>query len=468
MILKPQPGKQEMFLSSSADIAIYGGAAGGGKTYALLLENVRHIDNPNFGSVIFRRDSTQITNEGGLWDTAQDIYAQLGGVAKQSPKYIIEFPSGAKITFAHLQYEKHAKSYQGSQVPLICFDELTHFSETQFFYLLSRNRSTCGVKPYVRATCNPDSESWVRKFLDWWIDDDGYPIEQRCGELRYFFRRDGAIIWGDSREELAKEYNLEMTDIKSVTFISSSVYDNKILLDVNPEYLGNLKALSTVEQGQLLYGNWNIKPSAGLYFSRDDFRIVKSPPSQLLHGGRGWDLAATAITPENDNPDRTVGLLMARMKNGQFIFLDGCRGAYNADKVQKLVQSCGKQDRAIYGFNTIVIPQDPGQAGKQQAQFYKRLLAGFNIQTFTQSAGGRRKASTTTAPSVAGSKITRALALSAQVQAGNVYLLEGEWNEWFLNEMNGFPDLLHDDVVDAASGIFNFIAASGSWNGLAD
>lgn len=277
MILKPQPGKQEMFLSSPADIAIYGGAAGGGKTYALLLENVRHIDNPNFGSVIFRRDSTQITNEGGLWDTAQEIYLQLGGVAKQSPKYIIEFPSGAKITFAHLQYEKHAKSYQGSQIPLICFDELTHFSESQFFYLLSRNRSTCGVKPYVRATCNPDSDSWVRKFLDWWIDDDGYPIEQRCGELRYFFRRDGSIIWGDTREELMEKYHLQKTDIKSVTFISSSVYDNKILLDINPEYLGNLKALSTVEQGQLLYGNWNIKPSAGLYFARDDFRIVKTP-----------------------------------------------------------------------------------------------------------------------------------------------------------------------------------------------
>jgi len=83
------------------------------------------------------------------------------------------------------------------------------------------------------------------------------------------------------------------------------------------------------------------------------------------------------------------------------------------------------------------------------------------------SAGGRKNTASTT-PSVAGNKITRALALSAQVQAGNVYLLEGEWNEWFLNEMNGFPDLLHDDVVDAASGIFNFIAASGSWNGLAD
>lgn len=467
MILKPQPGKQEMFLSSPADIAIYGGAAGGGKTYALLLENVRHIDNPNFGSVVFRRDSTQITNEGGLWDTAQDIYAQLGGKAKQSPKYVIEFPSGAKITFAHLQHEKHARGYQGSQIPLICFDELTHFSESQFFYLLSRNRSTCGVKPYIRATCNPDSESWVRKFLDWWIDDEGYPIESRCGVLRYFFRRDGVIIWGSDRKELIDEYKLEETDVKSVTFISSSVYDNKILLDVNPEYLGSLKALSTVEQGQLLYGNWNIKPSAGLYFARNDFRVVKAPPSPLITGGRGWDLAATIITPENDNPDRTVGILMARMKNGEFIILDGVRGAYNADSVQRLVVNNGKQDRSIYGFNTIVIPQDPGQAGKQQAQFYKRLLAGFNVQTFTQSAGGRKR-NATTVPTMAGSKITRALALSAQVQAGNVYLLEGEWNEWFLNEMDGFPDLLHDDVVDAATAVFNYIANAGTWGGLAE
>ena len=128
--LRPQQGPQEQFLSSPADIAIYGGSAGGGKTYALLLEPLRHMDNPGFGVVIFRRDSGQITNEGGLWDNAKDIYRPLGATFMESaPKRVI-FPSGAKITFNHLHTDDAVYGYQGAQVALICFDELTHFSET--------------------------------------------------------------------------------------------------------------------------------------------------------------------------------------------------------------------------------------------------------------------------------------------------------------------------------------------------
>ena len=138
--LRPQQGPQEQFLSSPADIAIYGGSAGGGKTYALLLEPLRHMDNPGFGVVIFRRDSGQITNEGGLWDNAKDIYRPLGATFMESaPKRVI-FPSGAKITFNHLHTDDAVYGYQGAQVALICFDELTHFSEKQFTYMLSRNR----------------------------------------------------------------------------------------------------------------------------------------------------------------------------------------------------------------------------------------------------------------------------------------------------------------------------------------
>lgn len=77
--IKPQPGAQERFLSSHADIAIYGGAAGGGKSFALLLEPLRHIGNNDFGGVIFRRTSPQITNEGALWDEAGKLYPLVGG-----------------------------------------------------------------------------------------------------------------------------------------------------------------------------------------------------------------------------------------------------------------------------------------------------------------------------------------------------------------------------------------------------
>lgn len=451
MELKPQPGPQEKFLSSPADITIYGGSAGGGKTYALLLENLRHIDNGGFGSVIFRRNSSQIMNEGGLWDNAIEMYPQLGGVARETPRPSIKFPSGAKITFAHLQYDKDVHAWQGSQICLICFDELTHFTEKMFFYMLSRNRSTCGIRPYVRATCNPDADSWVASFISWWIDQKtGYPIQERSGVIRYFVRIDGSIIWGDDREELAAKYAMEPELCKSVTFVASSIFDNRALLDADPGYLASLNALSTVEKERLLKGNWKIRPAAGLYFKRSQFRIVKTVPDKIVSIARAWDLAATEITPNSKDPDRTASVLMARLKNGQYIVLNVQRQALNSANVRMLVKNTAIADRAEYHCNNITIPQDPGQAGKEQAQSYIKLLAGFNIQCHT----------------VSGDKVTRADPFAAQCQQGNVLVLEGPWNDEYFDELEGFPDALHDDQVDASSDAFNKVAQTADWSGL--
>ena len=136
MIIKPQKGKQEQFLSSKADIVFYGGAAGGGKTYAALIEPLRHINNKNFSCIIFRRTSPQITTPGGLWDTALEMYTALGAKDIRSPNRYFRFPSGAKIVMNHLQYDKTVYDYQGAQIPLIEFEELTHFSWKQFTYML--------------------------------------------------------------------------------------------------------------------------------------------------------------------------------------------------------------------------------------------------------------------------------------------------------------------------------------------
>ncbi|TET59600.1 MAG: terminase, partial [Candidatus Stahlbacteria bacterium] len=124
VVFVPQEGKQSDFLSSSADIVIYGGAAGGGKTYGLLLEAARNTGNPNFGAVFFRKNSTQITNEGGLWDTSLDVYPYLGAEPRTT-RNDYKFPSGAKVSFKHLEYDQTVLDWQGSQIPLICFDELT-------------------------------------------------------------------------------------------------------------------------------------------------------------------------------------------------------------------------------------------------------------------------------------------------------------------------------------------------------
>lgn len=449
VIIRPQKGKQELFLRSPADICIYGGAAGGGKTYALLLECLRHVDNAHFEAVIFRQSRPQILAAGGLLATSLDIYPYLGATYVLTPNVQWRFRSGAKVTFMHMFYEKEKYNFQGTQIPLLMFDELTHFSETQFFYLLSRNRSACGVKPYVRATCNPDTDSWVAEFIAWWIDQrTGYAIPERAGKLRYFYRSEGKLIWAGSRAELAKECSgipgFKPDLCKSVTFIPSSVYDNKKLLAIDPGYLANLHGLPLVEKERLLRGNWKIRPAAGLYFRRGQTRIVKDIPDRIAVICRAWDLAATEITPENKSPDRTAGCLMARLQNGQYIIIDMKHAAISASKVRELVRNTATTDKAMFRQTRISIPQDPGQAGKEQAQSYQRELAGFSV----------------TITPVASNKILRAEPFAAQWQVGNVLLLEGDWNDELLDELEGFPDAAHDDQVDACSDAFAMVASA--------
>lgn len=449
--IRPQPGPQEMFLASPADIVFYGGAAGGGKTFALLLENIRHKDNPKFGSVIFRRNAQQITNQGGLWDSSQEIFPYCGAVPKLTPRPTMTFPSGAKVSFAHLQYDTDVHSWQGAQIALICFDELTHFTWKQFSYMLSRNRSLCGVKPYIRATTNPDADSWVAGFIAWWIDQKtGYPIPERSGVIRFFVVIDDVVRWADSREELAEQYGVRVEDTKSFTFIASNVFDNKILLEKDPGYLANLKAQSTVEKERLLYGNWKVKPAAGLYFKRTQVEVVPSIPGKVVKWVRAWDLAATVPTPNNPSPDATAGVLMGKLEDGRFIVADVKRVTWAAADVRKLTKNTAETDRATYKSVKIRLPQDPGQAGKEQAQSYVKHLAGHAVKT----------------ERVTGDKVTRAEPFSSQWQAGNVLILAGSWNEEYFAELEAFPDGSHDDQVDASSDSFAELQGARSWSGV--
>lgn len=263
--LKPQDGQQTAFFQSDADILIYGGAAGGGKTWSILAEPLRHIYNPGFGAVIFRRTTPEIMNEGGLWDESMNLYP----IAKGTPKIgdrTWYFPSGASIQFAHMEHETDRLKWQGSQIALIEFDELTHFLKSQFWYLVGRNRSTCGIKPYIRATTNPDSESWVREFIDPFIDEEGFPNAE-CGKNIYIARASGEIKYSWNKEQLIKDYNwLKPEDVLSMTFIPSRLEDNKILMEKDPSYRGKLLSLPPVEQKRLLYGNWNVKNEEGRMF----------------------------------------------------------------------------------------------------------------------------------------------------------------------------------------------------------
>jgi predicted phage terminase large subunit-like protein len=409
----------------------------------LLIEPLRKIHNPRFGAVIFRRTYPQITNEGGMWDTAATIYSQCGAKPRLS-ELEWQFPSKARVTFAHMQHEDDRYQWDGSQIPLIGFDQLEHFEWRQFFYMLARNRTGCGVRPYIRATCNPDPDHWLRSFLSWWIDEKtGLPIRERSGRLRWVVMAGDHPDWADSREQLIERHGPD-TEPKSFTFIPGRVEDNQELLRHDPGYLANLKLLPLVERERLLHGNWNIRYTAGNVFQRGWFPIVDAAPA-LIDVVRYWDRAATPASGNGNGSHRaswTVGVKMGRDVQGAFYVLDVDRFQGSPMAVADRIRNIASQD----GIGVRVgIEQDPGQAGKAEAEGHVRALAGFSaVLNAVHEAKG-----------------LRARPLSAQAEAGNVKLLRALWNDAYLRELENFDgtDACVADQVDASSGAFHVLTS---------
>lgn len=142
---------------------------------------------------------------GGILERSIEIYPYAGGKLKSGPPASWSFPSGARIDLRYIASDRDVLNYQGSEINLCCFDEVTMISEYAFTFMLSRNRSTSGLKPYVRMTCNPDADSWLVKWIGWYLNEQGFPIPERSGVIRYFVRIENELHWADTLVELKDE-----------------------------------------------------------------------------------------------------------------------------------------------------------------------------------------------------------------------------------------------------------------------
>lgn len=246
-IWKPQSKNQELFHSVNCDEIFFGGAAGGGKTDALMREALRQITNPNYRAILFRRTFPEI--ETSFIDKAYSWY-QAAGLKPTNGGKLWEYPGGGKIRFAHLQHETDVHKHQSAEYTVIGFDELTSFTEFQYNYLISRCRTPDkSLKKYIMSASNPGNigHGWVkRRFIDGVVPNK---------------------IYLDKKTNLAR------------IFIPAKVYDNPVLMDNDPEYVRRLESLPENQRKALLDGNWDV--FEGQFFTAWDKDIHTIEPYQL-------------------------------------------------------------------------------------------------------------------------------------------------------------------------------------------
>ncbi len=225
-------------------------------------------------------------------------------------------------------------------------------------------------------------------------------------------------------------------DVQSLTFIPGKLEENVIFERADPTYRGKLMAMSRVERARLLGGNWKARPSSGDFFNKAEVSMLDAVPDDVVSWIRRWDLAASEPSETRPDPDWTAGVKMGKRRGGRFVVADVYMFQKRADEVRKAILRTAQNDGQQV---KVGIPQDPGQAGKEQIQSYTTMLAGFTVVPDRET----------------GDKQTRAEPFAAQWQGGNVDVVRGPWNALYFSQMEAFPAKdVHDDAVDASSGAF--------------
>lgn len=252
-------GQQERYLSSPAFEALFGGAAGPGKTDCLVMEALRQVSHPKYTAILFRRTFGMLEAANGIIQRSLTWYPACGGIYNQS-KHFWTFPSGARIYFGHMEHEGDELNYQGAEYSLAIFDELTEFTENMYLYMFTRCRPAApGLRAYVRAATNPGNlgHRWVKQ---------RFITRDITNRLRWFAmvqREDGSI----KDTEVARDHvdDTGQLDALSRAFYPALLADNP---SADPRYRIRIRATGDpVQIARLEHGDWDAEYSDGLIYA---------------------------------------------------------------------------------------------------------------------------------------------------------------------------------------------------------
>jgi predicted phage terminase large subunit-like protein len=397
---------QKVFLRSYSLEGLFGGAAGGGKSSALLMAALQYVDIPNYSAILFRRTYADLALPGALMDRFRSWVSAYDDVHWNANSYVATFPSGARVSFGYLNNTNDYLRYKGSEFQFIGMDEVTEIRESDYRYMFSRLRRPASgplskVPLRMRSASNP-APNWVRQRF---------------------------IVEGKNEQRF---------------FVPSFLTDNP---GIDAEsYRQALSVLDPVERRRLEMGDW-WATTLGTLFDRTDFPIIDGfdvpEITSSARAVRYWDLAATEPHSGNTDPDWTVGTLMI-FDQGISYIMDVRKVRAKSDKVEAFIHQTAQEDGKGV---TIRMEQEPGSSGKALIDQYARyVVPGWDLQGIRSS----------------GDKETRARPFAAAVANGNVRLVRGKWITDWLDEVSSFPEACtHDDQVDSAVGAFTFLTGLG-------
>lgn len=456
LIFAPCSLPQQRFLESCsgyggddfemASFSLYGGAAGAGKSAAILGSILPICHHPGTRAIIIRQTTRMLAGAGGLFDAAVQLYYKVDPKIRVNNKdLIITFSSGAVVQFTYLDKPTDRNNLQGKEYSFMAFDECQQLTEDNVLYALSRLRSTIVDYP-VRAvaTCNPDYNSFLRKWVEFSLDGRGIPNrrEDHKYPLRYYVNTgSGGIEWFDKKEDaIAKYGDKQDSGIKSFRFIPATAEDNRVLLKTNPEYLSTLRSLPRVEMERLLLGSWYARESASGYFKREWCELVDFPNFLAHKRVRAWDLAFSKPSEVRPDVDATCGTLLSKDKNNIYTVEDVVIMRDRVLEVERTIFSVAEKDGRDV---TIILPLDPGATAGAYCRDLSRRLSerGFYTRLVKPEKG----------------KQQRFLPFASAAEAGYVkFVKDTDWLEYAFTEMENmdFTHNTHDDVADTLSDAF--------------
>lgn len=415
----PRP-KQSAFLMLRGKEAFYGGAAGGGKTFGLLMALLQFVDVPGYSALALQKTYKDMRGEGTMLKIAEQWLRPTDARWSAGDKAWY-FPSGASLFFGHCAKDTDVMNYRGWQLQAIAIDETTRWTEWVYRYMFSRLR-----RPVDETMRGSDIDGLTLA---------GVPLRMRSGSNP-----------GDVGHAWVKRRLVDKAT-RVCPFIPARTEDLEGVMDVKG-YLRNLREMDPVNWARYAKGDWEIR-DPGEIFDSTNLKMLDAPwpvDPRNIKRIRFWDMAGTAVNVTSsdkvkararNDPDWTVGFRLARNKSdGTFCIEHIARVRREPSEVERIMRQTAELDGPDV---PIWIEQEPGSEGKYFINNMRRhVLAGFSVHG-DPAAGS-------------GPKPSRIAMLEPIVNNGDCSCVLGPWTQAFLDEIDAWPNVDHDDQLDAFAG----------------